>query len=71
MGGFWLSVQRVFLLVFFLRFSNHHSRYSQAFNIVDPEEIPHMLDLHLFLGRVPVNEYITSAATEDDGKVQQ
>lgn len=29
----------------------------QAYSIVDPEEIPHMLDLHLFLGRKPVNVY--------------
>lgn len=30
----------------------------QAFNIVDPEEMPHMLDLHLFLGRQPTNVYM-------------
>eukprot|EP00752_Nemacystus_decipiens_P002961 g2751.t1 len=30
-------------------------RTGTAYSIVDPEEIPHMLDLHLFLGRKPSN----------------
>ena len=41
---------------------------SQAYNLVEPEEIPYMLDLHLFLGRKPSNVF-TRGDTE--GSCQQ
>ncbi|CAM9214411.1 unnamed protein product, partial [Hapterophycus canaliculatus] len=42
-------------------------RTGTAYSIVDPEEIPHMLDLHLFLGRKPTNVYAAPAAPGPDG----
>lgn len=39
----------------------------QAYSIVDPEEIPHMLDLHLFLGRKPTNVYTAPKGPGPDG----
>ncbi|CAM9169059.1 unnamed protein product, partial [Pylaiella littoralis] len=42
-------------------------RTGTAYSIVDPEEIPHMLDLHLFLGRKPTNVYEAPEAPGPDG----
>lgn len=37
----------------------------QAYSLVEPDEIPHMLDLHLFLGRKPSNVFTRRGG--DDG----
>ncbi|CAN0002461.1 unnamed protein product, partial [Ectocarpus fasciculatus] len=42
-------------------------RTGTAYSIVDPEEIPHMLDLHLFLGRKPTNVYAAPKGPGPDG----
>ncbi|CAM9456488.1 unnamed protein product, partial [Ectocarpus sp. 12 AP-2014] len=42
-------------------------RTGTAYSIVDPEEIPHMLDLHLFLGRMPTNVYVAPKGPGPDG----